>query len=87
MANNKMDIFDTVENTIDPTFNLATRIDDDDAGTVYVGYATPGTLTSETSWYIVRYLTTGDETVKAWAEGARDFTKEWDERATYSYTS
>ena len=87
MANNTTDIFDTAPAELDPSFNLATRTDDNGAGTVYVGYATKGAATSAAAWYINRFVTTGTETVKAWANGSQDFDQVWDNRASLPYSS
>ena len=53
----------------------------------YIGYAAPGTATSAAAWQI-RKLTYsgGDVTQVNFAAGVNDYTKVWDDRATYSYS-
>lgn len=56
----------------------------------YVGEAAPGTATSEARWRI-KQLEYDDGISKpptgiVWADGTADFTKEWDERANYTYS-
>lgn len=56
----------------------------DDTGTyTYLGNAAPGTATSESLWRIKRV--TNATGVITHADGTSSFTKEWDERASYSY--
>jgi len=51
----------------------------------YIGKSTCGALTSETKWQIKRIdATTG--TVIQWASGNQLFDKEFDERASYTYS-
>ena len=51
----------------------------------YIGKAPCGVLTSETKWQIKRIdATTG--TLIQWASGDQVFDKEFDERATYTYS-
>lgn len=50
----------------------------------YIGAALPGTATSASNWQIKRITNaTGDV---LWADAVTTFTKEWDERATYTYS-
>lgn len=54
-----------------------------DVNLVYLGKAEPGTATSAASWQIKRYnKLTGQ---MSFADDITTFTKEWDDRATYSY--
>ena len=54
---------------------------------IYIGKAEPGTLTSETFWQIFKITWDGsnDPTDVKWADSVTTFTKEWDERASYTY--
>lgn len=55
----------------------------------YVGEAVPGSATSDPKWRIKRIETLnaeGDINI-FWADGTADFTKSWDSRGAYSYTS
>jgi len=55
---------------------------------VYIGYAAPGTATSDTEWQIRKVTVDGDGNVTdvQFADGTNEFDKEWDERAGYSYS-
>ena len=54
----------------------------------YVGYAAPGSATSVTVWKIIKIIYDGNDNIVQvlFAGGTRKFDKEWDERATYSYS-
>jgi len=53
----------------------------------YVGEAAPGALVSEEKWRIRKLTYSGTLlTDVQWASGESVFDKEWDERATYSYS-
>jgi len=62
---------------------------DKDGGSnpVYIGKAKAGTLTSQTFWQIFKITWDGsnDPTDVKWADSVTTFTKEWDERASYTY--
>ena len=55
---------------------------------VYVGECMPGTLVSVAKWRIKKmtYNADGIITDIQWADGTRAFDKEWDKRATYTYS-
>uniref|UniRef100_A0A6M3LGR2 Uncharacterized protein n=1 Tax=viral metagenome TaxID=1070528 RepID=A0A6M3LGR2_9ZZZZ len=55
---------------------------------LYIGYANPGTATSEVTWQIrkVTVDANGNVTDIKFASGTSKFDKEWDERATYVYS-
>lgn len=74
--------------TVDPApgYALALLMDDVGAGVTYIGEADPGTLTSAATWRIKKLTESGDDLVIQWADGVGTFTKEWDERLTYSYS-
>lgn len=59
----------------------------DEASTTitYVGYASPGSLTSDPYWQIKRLDSTSGLVV-LYADSDPSFTKVWDDRATYSYS-
>lgn len=56
----------------------------------YIGEAMPGTATSEVKWRIrkMEYDNGTDQppTGETWADGVSTFTKEWDERDSYTYS-
>lgn len=72
--------------TADPPEPLAVRLDDVGGGISYVGEADPGTTSSSALWRIKRLTETGPDVVVEWADGTNAFTKEWDERLTYTYS-
>jgi hypothetical protein len=52
----------------------------------YIGEATPGSATSAAVWRIKRVDDKGaDDLDIRWADGTADFTKVWDDRATFTY--
>lgn len=55
---------------------------------LYVGYAAPGTATSASAWQIRKeaYDISGNITDRQFAGGVNDYTKVWDDRASYSYS-
>lgn len=60
---------------------------------IYKGYARPGTATSEERWQISRLTYDGSDNITAieWPQNASgnsssEFTFEWDNRATYTYS-
>ena len=58
-------------------------IDDDD---IYIGEATPGSLTSAAAWRIRHTTIAGDGDVSVtWADSVDTYTKIWDNRLSYSY--
>lgn len=73
------------DSTGNPVYvELSLDLQVDDTGTyTYLGNATPGTATSEAMWRIKRV--TNATGVITHADGTSEFTKEWDERASYSY--
>ena len=53
----------------------------------YHGWAAPGTSKGSLLWAIQKLTYSGDDiTDLQWADGVRTFTKEWDERTTYTYS-
>jgi len=61
--------------------------DDGSSRVEYVGWALPGTATSAETWRIAKLsYTAGGNPLLKWADGVATFTKEWDEKATYTYS-
>lgn len=66
------------------TFNI--EIDDTTTASVtYVGFASPGTVTSVASWRIMK-IDESSGTSVTWADGDADFDNVWDNRASLSYS-
>ena len=53
--------------------------------TTYLGYAEPGTVTSDTTWAVKRIVETGNDVVITWADGDKSFDNIWDDRLTLTY--
>lgn len=55
---------------------------------IYIGEAIPGSGTSSASWRIKKLTYSGDNVTDIkWAEGdSLTFNKNWDDRASYSYS-
>lgn len=60
-------------------------VDTDDDPITYIGYALPGTNTSDNTWKIKRLDTTSGVIVK-WANGQTLFNNIWDDRASLTYS-
>lgn len=58
---------------------------DTTGNTSYIGHALLGSSTSSAVWQILRIQTVGGLTTILFADGELDFTKVWDDRASYSY--
>ena len=56
-----------------------------DANNTYIGQSIPGTPLAEASWRIKKVVVSGDTTTIYWADGDGGFTKQWTQRAVYSY--
>ena len=56
----------------------------------YIGYAPPGTPSSEAKWLIIKMEydngSAKPPTARKYASGNAEFDKEWDERAVYTYS-
>lgn len=54
----------------------------------YVGWAKPGSATSDPKWRITRFTYDANDNVTSqdWAEGSNDHSYVWDDRATYTYS-
>lgn len=65
---------------------IITRIDDDGAGTVYIGRALLGTTTNAALWQIQKIVTAATITSMSWAGGDAEYEYVWDSRTTYSYS-
>jgi len=99
MSNNKVVILDghfqpfnnsnplkveEVNNTPTVVNIYATLIDEVSDTVTYVGKAITGTATSTSEWLISKISVSGDITTVAYASDSYD--KEWDDRATYTYS-
>lgn len=54
-------------------------------GTIYYGYATIGSNTSDSVWKIRRDVTSGGVTVVEYADGDANFDNIWNDRTSLSY--
>lgn len=61
-----------------------TKLIDINGSDIYVAYALPGTLTSESKWKISRINTNNPISIY-WADSSTFYDKKWDDRATYNY--
>jgi len=61
-----------------------TKLIDISGSDIYIGYALPGTLTTETKWKISRINTNNPISI-FWADSSTLYSKKWDDRATYNY--
>lgn len=69
--------------------NLATQLDyDGGTNPIYIGLATPGTLTSESTWLIKKLTFDGSNNPTAikYANGSPNFDQIWDNRASLSFS-
>jgi len=71
---------------LDPSFFLKSIVDETDPNNVYIGYALPGSDTTDPVWTIKRVNTNGTITTIAFASGVMTATLVWDDRAGYSYS-
>lgn len=60
-------------------------IDESTEGTVYIGYAKRGSLTSESLWRIKKIITVAGITTIGYVNGNLNYNFIWDNRATYTY--
>lgn len=71
------------------TLNTYTEARDNTGGNVlYLGVAAPGTLKASSGWRIQKWSYDGNGLLSdiQWADGTNEFTKVWDDRATYNYS-
>ena len=66
-------------------FYLPSLVDDSGMGTIYKGYAAPGTSQELSLWAIERVQRISGIDVHTWADGARLLNKKWVDRETLSY--
>lgn len=66
--------------------SLATRIDEADANTTYIGSADPGSATSAAAWLIKKISVSGSATAITYADGNSNFDNIWDNRTSLSYS-
>lgn len=83
--------FGRIGNSINgQAFNRVREVDEtilvDSAGAnIYIGYALPGTLTSEAKWKIKRVNTANPISI-FWADSSTLYNKTWDSRSSYTYS-
>lgn len=55
---------------------------------IYIGYAKPGSLTTEDSWQVCKLAYDVNNNIESlkWASGSNDFKFIWADRATYVYS-
>jgi hypothetical protein len=63
----------------------ALLLDDNGAGTIYVGTAVPGASPSAPVWKIKQILTTGADLRILWADGNSQYDNIWDDRSSLTY--
>lgn len=66
--------------------NYQTLIDSPDANTTYVGQALHGTVSSSSSWQLMKISTSGNVNLIQYANGDDDYKYIWDSRAGYVYS-
>lgn len=68
-------------------YGLDQRVDYDGGDNpVYMGFAQPGSKDSDAVWQIYKMKWTNNQmTHLRWANGDDEFTRVWDNRATYTY--
>lgn len=65
---------------------IAQQTDDTGTGTIYQGWAAPGTATSAASWRIRKVVETSSDFSMTMADGNSNFDNIWDNRASLSYS-
>lgn len=66
--------------------SLATKVDEADASTTYIGTAVIGAATSSALWQIKKVSVSGTVTTITWADGNDNYDNIWDNRASLSYS-
>lgn len=61
------------------------RLVDTEGDYTYIGEALPGSARDAVAWRIKRVYEQGDDIEIIWADNTADFTKVWNDRATYEY--
>jgi len=83
------EVFRDVKDTKRDFYRKFLTLVDYDGGTnpIYVGKAVTGTATSQPFWQIRKIAWDGNDnpTSVKWADSVTTFTKEWDDRTTYTY--
>lgn len=64
----------------------ATRIDEPDANTTYIGYAELGTNPNSEKWKIKKITLSGTETIIQYADGDRLYDNIWVNRVSLNYS-
>jgi hypothetical protein len=67
----------------------AKQVDFFDVNTIYVGYATPGTITSIAAWKITKFVfnpASLNDISQTWADGDGNFDNVWNDHTSLSYS-
>ena len=64
---------------------FAIKLDTSQANICYVGYASPSSLSSASSWRIMKVTSSPSACDVKWADGNLDFDNIWDDRASLTY--
>lgn len=65
---------------------FAIRLDQDDANTLYIGKADPGSVETDAVWQVRRLTVSGAVTSVLWADGDDEFDNVWQDRASLNYS-
>jgi len=71
---------------VSTTAGRASRVDEVDATTTYIGSAVAGSATSGAVWAVQRLTTSGADLTVEWADGDAETNNVWDNRASLSYS-
>lgn len=82
----KVKIVDAFGGAVTSMGNWSVMLDEASSTTTYVGYAQPGSDTSDAVWQIFKLLESGTVTSKQYADGSDSFTNVWDDRASLAYS-
>ena len=67
-------------------FGFEVLVDEPDTSTMYIGYAVPGTVSSEAKWLIMKVSESGTVSTKRFTNNdCKRFDQIWDNRASLSY--
>lgn len=62
-----------------------TQLVDITGNDIYIGYAIPGTLTTDSTWKIQKINLVNPISIK-WADSSTLYNKVWNDRSTYTYS-
>lgn len=68
------------------TNEVMVKIDENVAGTTYIGKAPIGSSTASAVWQIQKMVESANVTTVTWADGNSVFDNIWDNRASLSYS-